>query len=266
MKASENYIEINRKLWNKRTKIHIDSKFYDIHSFLQGRSSLNEIELQLLGDIKGKSVLHLQCHFGQDSLSLARMGAKITAVDLSDEAIVKARQLNQELNLDAVFICCDIYELPSMLHQPFDIVFTSYGTIGWLPDMDKWADIVAGFLKPGGTFVFAEFHPVVWMFDNSFNFIQYAYFNDEVIVENEEATYADTTSSVGLTSVGWNHDIGEVLQALINKGLHLEHFKEYNYSPYDIFPGMIEAEPGKFQLEKMKGLLPLVYSLRMTKC
>src|SRR5690606_20725019 len=119
-------------------------------------------------NLKDKKVLHLQCHFGQDSISLARLGASVVGVDLSDKAIEQAQHIAQELNADARFICCDIYDLPKHLNEQFDIVFTSYGTIGWLPDLDKWASVIHHFLKPGGQFIFAEFHPVVWMFDNDF--------------------------------------------------------------------------------------------------
>lgn len=125
----ENYIDQNRNSWNKRAEIHFDSEFYDVKGFLEGKSSLNAIELGLLGDIKGKSILHLQCHFGQDSLSLARLGAKVTGADFSDKAIDLARELNEKLQLDAEFICCDLYDLTRQLDKKFDLVFTSYGTI-----------------------------------------------------------------------------------------------------------------------------------------
>ena len=263
--VAENYIAINKKLWNEKTKHHVHSAFYDLSAFLNGKSSLNEIELALLGDVKGKSILHLQCHFGQDSLSLAGMGAEVTGVDLSDEAIKKAEELAQQLQLSADFICCDLYDLPAQLNKQFDIVFTSYGTIGWLPDMKKWADIVARFLKDEGRFVFAEFHPVVWMFDNDLSYVQYAYFNKEAIVEMEQGTYADKDAAIALTSVGWNHSLDEVLQSLLDAGLQLNQFREFDYSPYNVFPGMTETAPGKFQVEKMKGKLPLVYALEMTK-
>src|SRR5687767_3921500 len=135
MDKSQNYIEINRALWNERTRHHVSSAFYDMEGFMAGNTSLKEIELPLLGDVKGKSVLHLQCHFGQDSLSLSRMGAKVTGIDLSEAAIEKAREINKDLGLDAEFIVSDVYETPSKLNKQFDIVFTTYGTIGWLPDM-----------------------------------------------------------------------------------------------------------------------------------
>ena len=138
----------------------------------------------------------MQCHFGQDSLSLARMGAKVTGVDLSDKAIEKAIEFNQLLHLDAKFICCDIYDLPTYLNEKFDIVFTSYGTIGWLPDLSKWANIVSKYLKPNGKFIMAEFHPVVWMFDNDFKTVFYNYFNVTSIIEDESGTYADRCSEI----------------------------------------------------------------------
>ena len=180
MNPEENYIEINRQSWNSRLESHLRSDFYDVAGFLNGKSSLNSFELELLGDVTGKSILHLQCHFGQDTLSLARMGAKVTGVDLSDKAIAEANRLAQQMHLDATFICCDIYDLLNHLDHQFDIVFTSYGTIGWLPDLSKWANIVSRFLKPGGNFVFVEFHPVVWMFDDEFDKIGYNYFNAQI--------------------------------------------------------------------------------------
>jgi len=185
MSEPADYLKLNKASWNTRTEVHFDSEFYDNESFLKGKSSLNDIELDLLGDVAGKSVLHLQCHFGQDTISLARMGAKATGVDLSDLSIKRANELNEKAGTDARFICTDLYSLPIHLDETFDIVFTSYGTIGWLPDMDKWAAIVSKYLKPGGLFVIAEFHPVVWMFDDDFKFIKYNYFNDGVIEETE---------------------------------------------------------------------------------
>ena len=164
---SINYIKINRDSWNNKTEYHVKSAFYDVERFLDGESSIQDIELNLMGDVRGKSLLHLQCHFGQDTISLERLGAKVTGVDLSDKSIEIARQLAESTESAASFICCNIYDLPSYLNESFDIVFTSYGTIGWLPDLNKWAEIIARFLKPGGQFIFVEFHPVVWMFDDN---------------------------------------------------------------------------------------------------
>lgn len=255
------YFELNRHNWNILTETHVKSAFYDVKSFLEGRSSLNKIELDLLGDLGGKSILHLQCHFGQDSISLARMGASVTGVDLSDKAIDYARQFAAQTGADARFICCNLYHLPQHLDQSFDIVFTSYGTIGWLPDMDEWAAIVARFLKPGGRFVFAEFHPVVWMFDNDFNQVAYNYFNTGPIVESEQGTYADREADFTREYAGWNHGIGEVVNSLLSAGLQIARLNEYNYSPYNCLRKMVEIEPGKFIIEHLGDKIPMVYAL-----
>ncbi|WP_341832519.1 class I SAM-dependent methyltransferase [Sphingobacterium thalpophilum] len=142
LNPEENYIAINKHSWNNRTDTHLKSDFYNLAGFLKGETSLNSIELALLGDISGKKILHLQCHFGQDTISLSRLGAKITGVDLSDKAIESAREIAKETNADVQFICCDLYELENHLDGQFDLVFTSYGTITWLPDLDKWGKII----------------------------------------------------------------------------------------------------------------------------
>ena len=140
---------------------------------MKGRTSLNSIELDLLGDVKGKQILHLQCHFGQDSISLSRLGAKVTGMDLADKAIDAARQLSTKCATDTEFVLSDIYDLPNVLNKKYDIVYTSYGTIGWLPDLDQWAGVISHFLKPGGKFIFVEFHPFVWMYDDDFTHVKY---------------------------------------------------------------------------------------------
>jgi SAM-dependent methyltransferase len=223
------YVKMNKDSWNKRVPVHVQSEFYFVEEFLNGKSSLNEIELNLLGDIRGKSILHLQCHFGQDSLSLARMGAEVTGVDLSDAAIEQAKVLNEKLQLNAEFICCDVYDLKNHLDKKFDIVFTSYGTIGWLPDLDRWAEIVSHFLRPGGKFIFAEFHPVMWMFDNEFQTVGYNYFNSGPDIETSTGTYADPTSDIEITCAYWNHSTSEVLTSLLAQGPQLTQFQEFNW-------------------------------------
>ncbi len=260
-----NYKEINRSLWNNKTDVHINSEFYDNKTFLEGRNSLNSIELELLGDIKGKSILHLQCHFGQDTISLNRLGANVTGIDLSNKAIERAKELAAKTTSDAKFICCDIYDLPKYLDDEFDIVFTSYGTIGWLPDIDKWAKIVSKFLKPNGKFVFVEFHPLVWMFDDNFAKIKYNYFNDGPIVETEKGTYADTNAPLINKSVSWNHSISEVINSLLQNGLEINSMQEFDYSPYNCFNETIEFEPQKFRIKHLENKIPMVYSIVASK-
>lgn len=255
------YLSTNKKLWNNKVDIHIASDFYDNDNFIKGKSSLNSIELDLLGDVTGKSILHLQCHFGQDTISLNRMGATTVGVDLSDKAINRAQELAQQTNSDATFICCDVYDLPNHLNEKFDIVFTSYGTIGWLPDMDKWAKTIAHFLKPEGKLVFVEFHPVVWMFDDNFKEIKYSYFNKEIIVEMEEGTYAEKDAPLQEKSISWNHDLGEVMNSLINAGLTIKNFNEYDYSPYNCFNETVEITDNQFRIKHLDNKIPMVYSI-----
>ena len=265
MKNDFDYIKTNKQTWNNKTAIHIESEFYNNKSFLEGKSTLNSIELSLLGDLNNKRILHLQCHFGQDTMTFSRLGAKATGIDFSDKAIEKARVFSEKLNLDTSFICCDIYDIPNHLDEKFDIVFTSYGTIGWLPDIDKWAAVVSHFLNPKGKFIMADFHPVIWMFDNDFKKVFYSYFNIEPIIEVESGTYADKNSKIETKTITWNHPTSEVLNALIQSGLEINSFNEYDYSPYNCFNQTEEFEKGKFRIKHLGYKIPMVFTVEATK-
>ena len=228
-----------------------------------------------MGDVRGKTLLHLQCHFGLDTMSWSRLGAKCTGVDLSDDAIKLANEINDEIHLDAKFICCNIYDLhpkaagtftaSPLGGNAFDIIFTSYGTVGWLPDLTSWAEIISFYLKRGGMFYIADFHPVVWMFDDDFTRIQYYYDNREVIVTENYGTYTDRKAEIKGKEYGWNHSISEILNALINAGLEIKQFNEFNYSPYPNFTNSTEGEKGKWYINGMEGKIPIVYSIRAVK-
>ncbi len=261
LNPEENYIAINKHSWNNRTDTHLKSDFYNLTGFLKEETSLNSIELALLGDISGKKILHLQCHFGQDTISLSRLGAKVTGVDLSDKAIESAREIAKDTHADVQFICCDLYELENHLDEQFDLVFTSYGTITWLPDLDKWAKIISRFLKPKGKFIFVEFHPVVWMFDDNFDKIGYNYFNISPIVETEQGTYADKDAAISQSYVTWNHSMSEVVGALLHNGLNIQDLNEFDYSPYPIFKNMTELDPKKFRIAHLGNKIPMVYAI-----
>lgn len=265
MKVEDNYIRINQETWNHKTKFHVESDFYEMENFKKGKSSLNQIELSLLGDVENKKILHLQCHFGQDTLSLARLGADVTGVDFSEEAIAVAKSLAEEMQLNARFICCDVYETLAHLDEKFDIIYTSYGVLGWLPDLNKWAEIVSKLLKPGGKIVLVEFHPMVWMFDNEVKNIVYSYFNVETIIEEETGTYADKNAALTTKTITWNHPISEVLQAMLANGLTLNSFEEFDYSPYNCLGEMEEFEPKKFRSKQLKHKIPLVYAVVATR-
>lgn len=256
----DNYLEVNKESWNRRVAGHLSSDMYNMPEFLKGATSLKEIEIDLLGDIKGKSLLHLQCHFGQDTMSLERMGANCTGIDLSNEAIEQATKINEELGLKTKFICTDVYNTLNHVNEKFDIVYTSYGTIGWLPDLEKWASIISSCLKPGGKLVFVEFHPVVWMYDDDFTHVKFPYHGGPPIVETQTGSYAGESKDE-FSYVCWNHGLQTVLNSLIKHGIEIKDFQEYDYSPYDCFAQTDEFETGKFRIKKFGNKIPMVYSV-----
>ena len=269
----QSYFEENKQSWNKRTAVHKDSVFYDLDSFKKGKTSLNKIELEELGDVTGKSLLHLQCHFGMDTMSWARAGADCVGVDLSDEAINLAKEINAELKLNADFICANVYDLADTSKVPplegfreaFDIVFTSYGTIGWLPDLDKWAEIISHFLKPGGTFYIADFHPALWMMDENFEKIKYNYFNTDVITEEISGSYTDREAPIKSIEHGWNHSFSEIINALIKHDLQIQLFNEFPYSPYSCFNNLQQGADGMWRIKGLDEKMPMMYSIKATK-
>lgn len=259
------YFTANRQAWNERTKLHVGSAFYDVDGFIAGHDPLNAIELELLGDVAGLDVLHLQCHFGQDTLALARRGARVTGLDIADEAISEARKLTDRCGLQADWVVANVVD-----HQPFldgrsDLVFTSYGTIGWIPELSAWANNIFRYLRPGGRFVIVEFHPVVWMFDNDFSRVAYPYFNRQLIVEEEQGSYADRDAGVKLTSYSWNHDLAEVHTALHAAGLRVDRFVERDGSPYDCFRNTIQGADGLYRIQGLEGRIPMVYGMVASK-
>lgn len=261
------YFETNRALWNNKTAVHIDSKFYDNDAFMKGKSSLNPAELEALGDVSGKSLLHLQCHFGQDTLSWARMGAKATGIDLSDAAISQAQKMNEELGLDARFVNCNVYDTSEHLgDEQFDIVFTSYGTICWLPDLERWAEVINRHLKPGGKFCIVDFHPTYYMFEWADDELAYSYFGKgDPYEEVVDGTYTDngdgskTESSVQGKEYFWIHSLHSFITPLLQCGLKLTDFTEYPYSYYRAFPDMVQIENGYFQWKGKEDLVPMMY-------
>ncbi len=256
----------NRQLWDAWTQVHAGSRFYDVDGFRAGASSLNPIELAEVGDVAGKTLLHLQCHFGLDTLSWARLGARATGVDFSAEAIELARRLAEELALPARFLCSDVYELPQCLDERFDIVFTSYGVVEWLPDLATWARLVASYLRPGGVFHLVELHPILGTLGEDGTTPVHPYFSSpEPIRTVESGTYADPDAAVEGVSYAWAYSLGEIVTAVVAAGLELEFLHEFPDSPYDCYPFTEEVEPGRAVIPGREGKIPLVFSLKATK-
>jgi len=249
------YFEMNRIGWDRRAAVHVESKFYDVAGFMAGASSLREIELAELQDVGGKKMLHLQCHFGLDTLSWAREGAVCTGVDISPVAIQKARELAEQAGLSATFICSDVYGLAAPADTPFDIVFTSYGALCWLPDLDRWAEVVASNLAIGGRFYIVEFHPIYDLLAG------YSYFTRRVPDIGEEGTYTENGAEAVAELATWAHPLSSVINALVGVGIQIEQVREFPYSPYQCFGGMVEREPGRFYLDHKGNDVPMVYSI-----
>jgi len=256
----ENYEIRTKDWWNEAVPIHFTSDFYNVQAFLSGKTSLQEAELALLGDIKEKRILHLQCHFGQDTISLARLGAHVTGVDISERGIEKAYELAAQANQNNVtFVCSDIYDLPQNLDGKFDIVFTSYGVLMYLPDLEKWGSVISQFLQPGGKFVIVEFHPVVRMFDD-FHRLKYSYFRSDPILELKSGTYADWEAPITGPVMTWNHGMAEVMTSLLNNGVQIHQFQEFDYS-HESFPDTTEVGVKKYRFKDFGNKIPMMFSI-----
>jgi len=270
MKDLDKYYEANRTMWNQFARINVESKTYKTEEFLRGETALNSIELGELGDVKGKSLLHLQSHFGLDALSWAREGAQVTGVDFSAEGIAISRDLAKKADIDARFIESNLYNLPNVLDEQFDIVYTSYGVLVWLHDLKRWAEIVSHFLKPGGIFYIAEMHPFLWVFDNEntedFSLLQSYFPKDGPIAYDVDGSYAESDKKIKpQKDYEWCHNMSEIISAIVAAGLKIEFLHEFNKCPFQIFPFFKKKDDGYFYYDHPEIQLPLVFSLKATK-
>lgn len=265
------YTEANRRHWDEVVPYHVASKSYNVDGFKAGASKLKRVEREEVGDVRGKSLLHLQCHFGLDTLSWAREGATVTGIDFSDQAIETARALAAETGVDARFLVSDLYSAPEKLTGEFDVVFTSYGVLCWLPEIERWADVAAHFVRPGGTFYIVEFHPFSQIFDDEAGVtelnVRYPYFPlEQPMYFDEAGTYADMDAKLEHPGrYEWPHPVSEVLSALINAGLRIEFLHEFPFSTGMFLPLTKEMEDGTVRLAKHDGSVPLLYSIKATR-
>ncbi len=269
MEGSDRYVEANRRLWNEWAHVNAASEFYDLGGFKRGGIRLRPYELEEIGDVHDKDLLHLQCHFGLDTLSWARLGAKVTGADFSAEAIELARGLAAELGLEARFICADLKDLPQALEGDFDVVYTSGGVLGWLPDLRVWANVVAHFVRPGGFFYVTEAHPLLWTFDDDEDArdlrFRYSYFGGEPLAFATKGSYADRTAIVAEPfEYGWNHSLGEIVTNLAATGLRIEFLHEWPFVGWPV-PFLDQREDGTWRLPEGHPELPLFFSLKATK-
>lgn len=264
------YLRTNRLLWDSRVPIHARSRFYNLAGFMAGRTSLGKIEISELGDVTGKSLLHMQCHFGMDTLSWARRGAIVTGIDFSPEAIKFARSLAVDLGLNARFVCSDVAKLPRLLKGKFDIVFTSYGVLNWLPDLRRWASAISDYLKPDGVFYMVEFHPIVSVFEDSSNMRMPRVtggnsHRKRPIKSRPEGSYAYRDPQSQLKSYQWRYSLSDVISALLGAGLTIQSMREFPFAQNQILPQLIRGADGLWHLPRRHAPLPLMFSVKASK-
>lgn len=262
----------NRELWQRWTALHVPSDFYNVEGFVADPASrpFDRIIAELLGDISGMRALHLQCHFGLDTLRLAQLGDEATGLDFSPAAVEAARSLSARTGIPATFIEGDVTAPPAELPEAaFDLVFTSYGVISWLPDLAPWAQTIARSLAPGGVFKMADGHPFLWVFDDEAEdpepHVRYAYFMRDALEWEEFGSYAVPGGECTGTSHSWQHTFEEIVGALIGAGLVIEDLREYPLIAWKFLRAMEEREPGLYGMPEGQPELPLMFSLTARK-
>lgn len=263
--STKEYLERNRSAWEKKVDFDVLSEYYDVEGFLAGKNMLDKLETDGLGAVNNKSILNLQCYFGLEALTLAKLGANVTGLDFCRNAISKAYELKEKTGLDAQFICADVYDASKMLDSEFDLIFSSYGSICWLPDLSKWVENIFSLLKPGGSFFLLDFHPLLISFNLLRNkTIKFSYFNNEDPVKLiRTGTYADLNAKVKTTEYNWNHSISEIITTFIKQGMQIQDFKEYPFIPLNAFPGLIREVDGYNHVHN--DLYPILFSLKVSK-
>lgn len=262
---------INRAWWDERVPLHLASELYGVDRFLAGGSTLRPFEVEEAGSVAGKRLVHLQCHFGLDALSWARAGASVVGLDFSAPAVDAANALAGETGLDARFVRADVHEAPAALAgERFDIVYTGLGALNWLPDLSRWAAVVAELLKPGGFLYLSEFHPLTWIFADDGLTVELDYFHDPggTVFDEGAGSYADPDAQTGQNETReWAHPLADVLSAVLEAGLALELFHEHDYTLFPRFPDMVADREllgagVVYRQPEGRPRLPLMYSLR----
>ncbi len=256
----------NRAYWDEIAPVHARA-YRGVDLLKKGEPVLDEIELREIGEVEGKTLLHLQCHIGTDTLAWARRGAQVTGVDFSPRSIALARQLQGELDLEATFICANIYDLPTVVDKQFDIVYTSRGVLCWLRDLEEWGRIIARFLKPGGIFYIMEAHPFCYSFeqdDDGELRLTYPYFHspEPRVWDDLDGDYADGDYVPQHPSYEWQWSLGDIFGALLGAGLQIELFDEYERLFFKLFSGMVEGPARWYRLPEYADRLPLLFTLR----
>jgi SAM-dependent methyltransferase len=259
-------LEANRANWDDRVAIHTTSKFYDVDGWLTSVQGPPEREVQALGDLTGKSLVHLQCHFGMDALRWARAGATVTGVDFSPAAVSEATALAERagLSLRARFVCSNVYDAPAaLLGERFDVVYVSLGSLAWLPDIARWGEVVSRLLLPGGRLYIHDVHPFTIMMDDEGERFIYGYFEEQgnPYVVDDESTYTDGGVTASPRTYEWNHSLGELVMALTTRGMVIDSLVEHDWTLYQAFPWLVEGPSGTAVIPEGRPRIPLSFTL-----
>jgi SAM-dependent methyltransferase len=260
----------NRSNWEDRVPIHLASRFYDVEGWLADCRGPRPREIDALGDVAGLDLVHLQCHFGLDTLAWADAGARVTGLDFSPSAVAAATELARRAGLDhrAEFVCANVYEAAATLApRMFDIVYVSLGALCWLPSVGRWADQVAALARPGGRLYLHDSHPFSWSLAYESPTIEFTYFEEaDPYVDDSDETYTDAEGPVAHTrSYEWNHSIGEVVTALIERGMRIDALVEHDWTVHQQFPDLVETAPGQWTTPPGRPRMPLTFTVVATK-
>ena len=270
------YLDANRANWNERATLHAarDGSGYGVLRYVEDRDALSDVvrfDQPLLGDLSGKRAVHLQCHIGTDTLSLARLGARVTGLDFSENAVAEARRLVAETGDDVDFVRSDVAHALDVLPKgAFDLVYTGIGAQCWLPSITEWAGVVADLLAPGGTLHIREGHPVLWSMNETLPGLTLAfpYFEQPAPLEwDDDSTYVEVSAPLQSTrTYEWNRGLGEIVTALLGRGLRLDALIEHDSVPWEALPGRMTLRPdGEYALTEQPSVMPLSYTIRASK-
>jgi SAM-dependent methyltransferase len=268
------YLDVNRANWNDRAPAHAASPGYSVARFAEDPEFLSRVvsfDRPLLGSVAGQRGIHLQCHIGTDTVSLSRLGATMTGLDFSDKSLIEARRVAELAGADVRFLQSDVYDALSVAGDGYDFVYTGIGALCWLPDVARWARVVASLLRPGGRLFIREGHPALWAVDEERTdalVMKYPYFErSEPLVFTTGGTYVETDAEFSNnTTHEWNHGLGEIVTALLDAGMTLTGLVEHKTVPWEALPGQMHVAPnGEWALDGDQNRLPLTYTLQATK-
>ncbi|HUX03964.1 MAG TPA: class I SAM-dependent methyltransferase [Acidimicrobiales bacterium] len=259
-------LEANRANWNDRVAVHANSQFYDVAGWLRDAPGPASRELEALGNPAGLSLVHLQCHFGMDTLRWARVGATVTGVDFSPAAIDEATELASRAGLaeHATFVCANLYDAPQALAgQRYDVVYVSLGSLCWLPEVTGWGDVVAQLTAPGGRVYVHDVHPFTASLDDEGERVHYSYFEepDRPIVVDSDQTYTGDVGLAATRTYEWNHSLSEIVTSLTRHGLVIDALDEHDWTVFAQFPWLEERSPGRFSISEGHPRVPLSFTL-----